>query len=832
MSLLAAIASGGIWPALPWTGYWLFARAGQTAERLGIPLLPKLALMTVAGMAVWSVALLGSAMMGVYRPEVFGAAGWVVTLASVAMWLPNAKTVLAQGWHRMSGWDGVLAVGLAVAAGFYIRYPTDTIACGDDETVYANHGVYLAEHGRLDVPYPWRNDLDPAFREAFKRQLAVPGLYVTEPTMTVQFAHLFPLWLAQAFATLGPVGLFRLNAGLALLSLSVFYGLGCLLLPRLATVAATLFLAFNPSQLWLARISLSEMLTQLWIWSGLLLFYQALNESNRLWARWAGVFLGMAAVVRCDSLLLVPLLFLAHLGMVLIQEPTTERTGAVWAALYQTALPVFLFAVAYYRFYSTCYFTDLHEQLTAIGWFVVISLGLLLGVSRAARFVRPWFRSPWVLAVVGLGLIVVMVYGYWLRPRWNPTAIQSWTLAHLERYLSSLVIWAAFGGCLLALAALPRQSRNVHLLPMLVVGLAFSGLYLWQPSVHPYHFWAVRRYVPVVMPAFVMFAALALTWALRRLPAWAALATTILVIAWLSHFTVQAGRLIWFFPENYGLYRSIRSLDDHLPQGDLVVAHGTPSRLVPFPFAFGRLVVVLNAWDEKSKVHNYEKAAGLLERWLTTRLGQEQPVYLLCENYRFPGRHNHEVHQETCWRDSTKQVWMPLPKETEMECWTWYLYRITALPTPSDYINLSLGNERVWGVEESGFGDPTQADGQPIRSIKDKGRLVVPLDRSSPPQALTVSLKAGRSPTNLRVLANGQELFQGTVSSDDWSQRFDLTGIRFGKRLTIEIVCDALSPKGAIERDKGETPVGVMVKAIRLLREEPPQTAAPNAKRK
>jgi hypothetical protein len=829
MDLLPAIASGGIWPALPLTGYWLFGRPRRSAERLRLPAVAALALMTVAGIAVWSVGMLGAAMMGVYRPTAFGVAGWVVTLASVAVWLPNAKTVLVQGWPRNGKWpvwDGVLVVGLTLAAGFYFRYPTETIACGADETVYANHGIFLAQHGRLDVPYPWPADLDLTFQEAFKEQLNLPGLHVTEPNLTVQFGHLFPVWLAQAFATFGAGGVFRLNAGFALLSLSVLYGLSRLLLPPLAAVAATLFVAFNPSQLWLARISLSEVLTQLVIWSGLLVLYQALQEADRFLARWAGVLLGMAALVRCDGLLLLPLLFLAHLGMILVRAPSPSRLGALWLAFYQSALPVFILAVSYYRFFSTIYFADLHEQLAAIGLFTGVCLAALFGGSLVAPTLRPWFRSPWLLALFGLGLAALMAYGYWLRPLWYPKPVESWVVGHLATYLSPVVVWSAAGGCWLVLLSLRGAPKNAHLLPVLVVGLGFAGLYLWKPSVDPKHFWAVRRYVPVVVPAFVLFAALGLTWTLRRLPASAALGATTVLLVWLGHFTVLAGQLIWFFPENYGVFESVRSLNDRLPRNALVVAHGSPSRLVPFPFAFGRHVVVLDAEGVEEKAYNYEKGSGLLDRWLAARLGQGEPVYLVCENYRFPGRHNRELHRETCWRDYTEAVWAPLPKRTFRESWTWYLYEINAFPIPADYLDLPLGNEMVWGVEESGFGDPVRAHLQAVRWTNGKGSLVVPLDRHSLPQELRVRLWVGPLGTNLRIRANGRDLFQGTVPSGDWSQTLGLAGVRLDRYLTIELMSDTFIPKTVLEDYEGEKRVGVLVKEIRMLRQEQPRAAS------
>src|SRR5262249_18836289 len=155
------------------------------------------------------------------------------------------------------------------------------------EGVYAAHAMYIARHGRLDVPYPWPEDLRATFADGWD---SFSGFYPSPGTMTPQFGHLWTVWLAQAYSSFGSQGLFRLNAVFACLSLIVFYGICTLAMPPPYAVVATLFLGFNASQLWMARITLSEVLTQLLVWSGLLLWSHALREGHRASAYWAGIF--------------------------------------------------------------------------------------------------------------------------------------------------------------------------------------------------------------------------------------------------------------------------------------------------------------------------------------------------------------------------------------------------------------------------------------------------------------------------------------------------------------------------------------------------------------
>jgi hypothetical protein len=815
MNLPSAIAAAGIWPALPLTGYWLLVRPQRRIWAGRLPWLTSLALMTVAGMAIWSGFLLSAAVARVYRPEYFGLAGWGVTLLSLA-WLPREWGRPSHAFPRFSVWDGLLLAGLGLAAWFYLRYPTESILCGADEGIYANHAIYIVHHGRLDVPYPLGPDLEPAFVKAFKEQLHLPGLYPTRPTITLPFGHLYPVWLAQAFATAGHYGLFRLNGILALLSLAVFYGLCRAMLPGGVAVAATWFLALNPGQAWLARITLSEMLAQLFIWSGLLLLLSAGNDDSRFRARWAGAFLGLSALVRCDSLLLVPLLFLAQLALQLLANPTAKKTRPLWRALDQTALPIFAVAVAYYGLFSTPYFRALEDKLAAIGLFAGISLIALLASRRVAgETCRPVLRSRTFVVLAGVVLAGLTAYAYWVRPFLYHQDLESYSLDHLASYLSPPVVWGAVFGGWLALAALLRGREAPFLLVVLTVSAGFATLYLWRPSVLPYHFWAIRRYVPVVIPAFIFFAAFGLNWLLGKLPRLVRPGAAAVVLLFLAGFTVQADALLYRFAENRWYFSQLKELAEHLPDDELVLAYGWHERTLPLFLAFDRTVIPV---DTRLRP---DQARPLVAHWIADQTGKGRAVYLLCENCRFVGAENSELFQTILKRSYYESTWKPLPRKVLPELAAVHLYRITRAPVPADYLDTPLGSEGVWGVNESGFHEIERAYGQTLRWTDGEARLRVPLDPRRLPTALAVNLGVGPLGTSLRVLVNGRELFQGSLPEGPFSRTLDLSTVPLEntKVAVIELLSTTLVPPKGHE----EEPLrGVQLKEIRLVRKEPP----------
>ncbi|MCI0689555.1 MAG: hypothetical protein L0Y54_20325, partial [Sporichthyaceae bacterium] len=86
-------------------------------------------------------------------------------------------------------------------------------------------------------------------------------------------------------------------------------------------------------------------------------------------------------------------------------------------------------------------------------------------------------------------------------------------------WLAWWIGWPAIGLAVCGAAILVRRvltGRDPLWVPVLVVGLGSISLTLWRPGITPDHPWADRRFVPVVLPALVLFAVYSVAWLTRR----------------------------------------------------------------------------------------------------------------------------------------------------------------------------------------------------------------------------------------------------------------------------------------------------------------------------
>ena len=131
-------------------------------------------------------------------------------------------------------------------------------------------------------------------------------------------------------------------------------------------------------------------------------------------------------------------------------------------------------------------------------------------------------------------------------------------------------------------------------------------------------------------------------------------------------------------------------------------------------------------------------------------------------------------------------------------------------------VNSPVGQEYVPGVDESGFSKQEfTKDGRPYRWTGGHARLVIPIDRRRPPEAVGVQLWPRRLAT-VRIVVNGHELFAGQFGPKPWEKSFDLTAIDLADRVVVEIVSDTIVPN----QDGGGNDsrvLGVQVMGITLI---------------
>jgi hypothetical protein len=825
MGLWPSIAAFGVWPALFVTGAWLLRQRRQ-ATKDPFPAITTIALWWGAGMVVWSGVLLVVAAVGLYRGEYLGVVGWAVVLLALMKqraWRWN----FSLAWQRLSIWEYVLVIGVVFSTAMNLYFATESIVGGRDPGVYANYGISIAHRGSLAIPFPWPSEAASALASAFQE---FPGIVATPSHMTILFPQLFPVWLAQVFSSFGQYGVFRLNVILAFLSACVFYGACRAIVLKPYAVIATLFFMLNPSQIWMARITLTEILTQLFLWSGLLLLCQSLKTSDRRFAIWAGIFLGCSAFVRIDSFLLVPLLLVSH-GLWKMIVPSNDRGASrVWSAFYWAVLPMVVVSLGYYAVFNLTYLSIFADELQNIA--LVSGIGAILVVLplRIVERMRSLLLRKPVFLVVCFLVVGCVGYAYWIRPTVQSYATihqpghfldgtrdyRELSLVNLARYISPFVLFSATLGWLVSLYSVMFKRDSYFLVPLLIITCGFSALYIWKPSIAPDHFWAIRRFVPVVIPGFILFASFGVWWMMSKLSKVQEILVGIVIAGFLCLFTLRADKAVLAFAENKGLFEQLQRFAQHVPMNEPVLAYdasGWARWTTPLFLSFDRRVIPIRIHTESEK--------RLFDQWVTQRLAKHEVVYFLSagEALAFADLQSKQIEKVILQRSFIETIVDPLPQRILYERTPLILYKIEGKREKPDYTDVNLGTMRVFGVKEEGFyGQDWSRDGQVQRWTNGTARLSVPLRGRDLPKAIKIDLASvGPRGTTIRVVVNGYELVNQKIPGGSWAQTLNLGDGPFKEQLTIELLSDTFVPLEVIPGSTDQRTLGVYVSDIRLL---------------
>jgi hypothetical protein len=137
---------------------------------------------------------------------------------------------------------------------------------------------------------------------------------------------------------------------------------------------------------------------------------------------------------------------------------------------------------------------------------------------RTLRRVLLWLAAGAVLAFAGYayflrpGLTDPRLYAFWYGGGQVPN-LDHENLVRLGWYLTPLGIGLAAAGVALMLV----REANRRTAFMLGTGLFFSFMFLWHIGANPHQVYAMRRYVPYVLPFFVVAAVYLIQWLAGRL---------------------------------------------------------------------------------------------------------------------------------------------------------------------------------------------------------------------------------------------------------------------------------------------------------------------------
>lgn len=506
----------------------------------GLTLLERAFAWLLLGIALASATALLLADIGVlYSGALMGA---LAILAACGLLATRRSSAPGSVQRRSGKRDVALMALVALLLGLALP-PFEWVLGGRDPGTYVNAGLQMRSRhateprrrylgrvppGVLPTLSLWEPDSAPGSRKPpppanpYERDLW-PGIYLRRPDRVLpQGFHLFPALLAAAGSASGDEGLWVVPL------LAVLVVLGCSLLagrlaeglrPGAAEVGTGAVLVAGLGLVWYARYPNPEMLEAGLLVGGAWLWTLASRSKAGWAASAAGVLVGATLFTRPDAVILLPVLALLALGIALLGRfhPSARRFCG-WCLVTGFA------AAAHAALFAGPYLEDVSFHSPA-GWptigAITAAAALAAGAALHRRgaiqnyFSRRREAAGGLLPIAALGAVLAFA-AVGQVAGWAP-------LSWLRLVLGEAGLAAAVVGGAVLLSRLPRERAPEG--AWLLLLLAGVTLFLYLPDAHiaPDLPWALRRFLPAVVPVWAILCGIALSGALaiggpRRTP--------------------------------------------------------------------------------------------------------------------------------------------------------------------------------------------------------------------------------------------------------------------------------------------------------------------------
>jgi len=650
--LLAFCLSGGA-ALLAVLQLWAIHRPAGAEKQIDWPLAVFLAFVGVTIFAGWLSVILASF-------NLFSA--WLIALAlliAAALILWKNRPFRLRSFSAATRYELALGVLLLGSAVVYFR-PHEYVLGGSDAGTYMNIAVTAARTGQFVVHDEWPAFLNSApevtLREQpaynLTRHLQFVGYYLddADPSRVIpQFFPFHPMLLALGVSLGGVWGGLLVTPLWGVLSLAAVYFVTRKLFGAPLALLASTLLALTPTHIYFARYPTTEPLTLLLVFSALLAF-QMLWDDRAAGARWGvfgGAALGAALLTRID---LPVVLILFGVALIAVRVNRQWSRGWTWFALVLAVFIVHLsldVVLINWPYFWNTYSGVLRILTNSSALLVVGALGVIgiVGLSVIAwrkRWSHTMLRSssfsPRVRQGLAAGVIALSAYAYVVRPLLEPIRMATSWPGNVQFPILDGQNWVRIGwyitplGTVLAtlgLAWLARRGTLRRLSLFLAVGVLTIVQYVYNIFNTPYHIYAMRRYVPIVLPVLMIFIAVALgtIWRTpRRRARWVAGGLTAILLVGL----IYQSRFVLPMREFYGAVDQLTALNARLLPGSIVImSESSESALpdnfgVPLRYMFGHAVATIRSDDAS--------AGEFLSRLLARAAIEARPVQLIAIN--------------------------------------------------------------------------------------------------------------------------------------------------------------------------------------------------------
>jgi 4-amino-4-deoxy-L-arabinose transferase-like glycosyltransferase len=514
---------------------------------------------------------------------------------------------------RHAGLGAGVALAIALLGAWRFLPTSEYIIGGKDPGVYINEGIQIGQRGAIAVEDPVVAAVPPFARDLFfpadtnkdyYLSVRFMGFFVRspEPGLVIgQFQHAFPASVAIGYGIDGLTGARCAVAFWGVLGLLSVYFAGARLFGRPAAAAAAVLLALNVVQVWFARYPNIEMLLQTLLFAALLANARAHVDDDPFFAPVAGVLTALLLFARFDAAIA-----LAGFVAALTLAYAARQRGARWTFTVPLAAGVAL--CAWYLAGPMWPYAELPFRylMNLPAWgHAAIAIALLTFAALVVAARRSAAVSTRITSMVPVALTVVVVtlaaYGLLWRQPGGALAVHdaSALRTFADFYVTRAVLIAAVVGYVIFA---PRLFWRDPAFFLILTG--FALIFFYKIRIVPEHFWAARRFVPIILPGTLLLAAAAaLSGARGGLLLTRAVRTPIGIIflALVAVHYARAAEPVVAHVEYAGVIPRIEALAGQLADDDLLIVESRDAGsdvhvfALPLAYTYARQVLVLSS---------------------------------------------------------------------------------------------------------------------------------------------------------------------------------------------------------------------------------------------
>jgi 4-amino-4-deoxy-L-arabinose transferase-like glycosyltransferase len=500
---------------------------------------------TVIFVAVFGFLLVGLLCLNVFTNEAI----FFVTLPLaliVTIFAAIKLDIRLPGSVKERRFGSVVIILLAISwFGLNVEFNAENVYVNRDPGVYNVTARWLMDNNNLIVygSTIFGNDPAIAFDTGGFRQASATD---TSERIYPQAPHLFPAFLGVVGRLGGVETMMKANVAFGALALVALYGLTRFFVRSRWALLTTGVMAISLPMIYFSRDTYTEPLT-IFLAVGALSVFFAIRRSKNLflWAI-AGAVTAAATLVRLDAYLVIAA-FLAGLFILILASRDQDRRRLIKNTIAFAIGAAVVGLLAWWDVWtlSLRYFLDLRSQFNAqIALISLIAVGgsIVVWIESKRHFLHRFFSKHYkkifwfFVAIIALFTVFLATRPLWMEVKERGNVDSRTYIASLQardgqeisphrNYSENSAYWvvwyigpmmAVFGiiGLLVCMRTIfvskDKDGRNRGLVLVVLVFSAMGILYFILPSITADQIWAIRRFLPIVIPLLCVLGAIGL----------------------------------------------------------------------------------------------------------------------------------------------------------------------------------------------------------------------------------------------------------------------------------------------------------------------------------